>query len=79
MAANDRFELLLSRLYEAALEPALWPAVWAEATAAAGGIAPSLLVVADNDGLGSAGDAGLGRALLDDDCDDGHGDDRSGG
>ncbi len=50
MAANDRFELLLSRLYEAALEPALWPAVWAEATAAAGGIAPSLLVVADNDG-----------------------------
>jgi len=50
VAANDRFELLLSRLYEAALEPALWPAVWAEATAAAGGIAPSLLVVADNDG-----------------------------
>ncbi len=50
MAANDRFELLLSRLYEAALEPTLWPAVWAEATAAAGGIAPSLLVVADNDG-----------------------------
>ena len=50
MAANDRFESLLSRLYEAALEPALWPAVWAEATTAAGGIAPSLLVVADNDG-----------------------------
>lgn len=50
MAVNDRFELLLSRLYEAALEPTLWPAVWAEATAAAGGIAPSLLVVADNDG-----------------------------
>ena len=50
MAANYAFESLVSRLYEAALEPTLWPAVWAEATAAAGGIAPSLLVVADNGG-----------------------------
>jgi DNA-binding CsgD family transcriptional regulator/PAS domain-containing protein len=50
MAATDSFEMLLSRLYEATLEPSLWPAVWAEATAAAGVIAPSLLVVADNDG-----------------------------
>lgn len=50
MAANDAFESLLSRLYEAALEPKLWPAVWAETTAAAGGVAPSLLVVADNNG-----------------------------
>jgi DNA-binding CsgD family transcriptional regulator/PAS domain-containing protein len=50
VAANDRFETLLSRLYEAALEPTLWPAVWAEATAAAGGSAPSLLVVAENGG-----------------------------
>ena len=50
MAENDRFQSLLSRLYEAALEPMLWPAVWAEATAAAGGAAPSLLVVAENAG-----------------------------
>ncbi len=50
MAANYCFDSLLSRLYEAALEPSLWPAVWAEATAAAGGSAPSLLVVADNGG-----------------------------
>ncbi len=50
MAATTDIEPLLSRLYEAALNPALWPAAWAEATAAAGGSAPSLLVVADNDG-----------------------------
>lgn len=49
MAATTDLEPLLSRLYEAALNPALWPAAWAEATAA-GGMAPTLVVVADNDG-----------------------------
>jgi DNA-binding CsgD family transcriptional regulator/PAS domain-containing protein len=49
MPATKDLEALLSRLYEAALDPALWPAAWAEATAA-GGMAPSLVVMADNDG-----------------------------
>ncbi len=48
MAAKTDLEPLLSRLYEAALDPALWPAAWAEATAA-GGMAPSFVVMADND------------------------------
>ncbi len=48
MVAKSDLEPLLSRLYEAALDPALWPAAWAEATAA-GGMAPSLVVMADND------------------------------
>lgn len=50
MAATIDIEPLLSRLYEAALDPALWPSAWAEATAAAGGIAPSLIIVADGCG-----------------------------
>lgn len=37
-------EPLLSRLYEAALDPALWPAAWAEATEAAGVGTPLMLV-----------------------------------
>ena len=49
MAAKTDLEPLLARLYEAALDPGLWPAAWAEATAA-GGMAPSLVVMADNDG-----------------------------
>ena len=47
MVAKTDLEPLVSRLYEAALDPALWPAAWAEATAA-GGVAPSLVVMADN-------------------------------
>jgi len=64
MAANKNMETLLSRLYEAALEPSLWPAVWAEATAAGGGSAPSLLVVADNDGSTPLATPGWGRHAL---------------
>lgn len=48
MVAKSELEPLLARLYEAALDPALWPAAWAEA-AAAGGVAPTLVVMADND------------------------------
>lgn len=51
MAITIEIEPLLSRLYEAALDPALWPSAWAEATAAAGGIAPSMIVVADGCGI----------------------------
>lgn len=50
MATTIDIEPLLSRLYEAALEPALWPPAWAEATAAVGGLAPSMIVVADGCG-----------------------------
>ena len=64
MAANNHLESLLSRLYEAALEPTLWSSVWAEVTAAAGGIAPSLLVVADNIGSASLTTPGWGRHSL---------------
>ena len=48
MVAKSDLEPLLSRLYEAALDPALWPAAWAEA-AAVGGMAPTLVLMADND------------------------------
>lgn len=58
MAATD-LEPLLSRLYEAALNPDLWPAAWAEATAA-GGVAPTLVVVADNDGAAPLAAPGWG-------------------
>jgi DNA-binding CsgD family transcriptional regulator len=64
MAANENTETLLSRLYEAALEPSLWPTVWAEAMAAAGGSGPSLLVVADNDGTAPLAAPGWGRHTL---------------
>ncbi len=60
MVAQTDLEPLLSRLYEAALNPALWPAAWAEATAA-GGMAPSLVVMADNDGAAPLAAPGWGR------------------
>ena len=47
MVAKTELEPLLARLYEAALDPSLWPAAWAEAPAA-GGMAPTLVVMADN-------------------------------
>ncbi len=59
MAAKTDLEPLLSRLYEAALDPDLWPAAWAEATAA-GGMAPTLMVVADNDGAAPLAAPGWG-------------------
>lgn len=64
MAVSENFESLLSRLYEATLEPSQWPAVWAEATAAVNGGAPSLLVVADNDGSAPLVAPGWGRHAL---------------
>ncbi len=60
MVAKADLEPLLSRLYEAALDPALWPAAWAEATAA-GGMAPALVVRADNDGSAPLAAPGWGR------------------
>ena len=63
MAVLTDLEPLLSRLYEAALDPALWPAAWAEATAAAG-MAPSLAVVADNGGAAPLAAPGWGRHTL---------------
>ncbi len=63
MAVMTDLEPILSRLYEAALDPALWPAAWAEATAA-GGMAPSLVVVADNDGAAPLAAPGWSGHLL---------------
>jgi len=63
MAAIHDIEPLLSRLYEAALDPALWPAAWAEATAA-GGRAPSLVVVADNNAAAPLAAPGWGGHAL---------------
>lgn len=60
MVAKSDLEPLLSRLYEAALDPALWPAAWAEATAA-GGMAPSLVVMADNGDAAPLAAPGWGR------------------
>ena len=60
MAATTDIEPLVSRLYEAALDPALWPAAWAEATAAAGRMAPSLVLVADNGGAAPLATPGWG-------------------
>jgi len=60
MTAKTNLEPLLSRLYEAALDPGLWPAAWAEATAA-GGMAPTLVVMADNDGSAPLAAPGWGR------------------
>lgn len=60
MVAKSELEPLLSRLYEAALDPSLWPAAWAEATAA-GGVAPPLVVVTDNDGAAPLAAPGWGR------------------
>lgn len=59
MVTTTDLEPLLSRLYEAALDPDLWPAAWAEATAA-GGVAPTLVVVADNDGAAPLAAPGWG-------------------
>ncbi len=63
MAVTSDLEPLLSRLYEAALDPALWPAAWAEVTAA-GGVAPSLVVVADNGGAAPLAAPGWGGHAL---------------
>lgn len=63
MAVLTDLEPLLSRLYEAALDPALWPAAWAEVTAV-GGVAPSLAVVADNGGAAPLAAPGWGRHAL---------------
>lgn len=60
MAATTDIEPLVSRLYEAALDPALWPAAWAEATAVAGRMAPSLVLVADNGGAAPMATPGWG-------------------
>jgi len=60
MAVKD-LEPLLSRLYEAALDPGLWPQAWAEATAAGGVAAPTLVVMADNDGAAPLAAPGWGR------------------
>jgi len=63
MAVLKDLEPMLSRLYEAALDPALWPAAWAEVTAA-GGTSPSLVVVADNGGATPLAAPGWGRHAL---------------
>lgn len=63
MAVTSDLEPLLSRLYEAALDPALWPAAWAEVTAA-GGMAPPLVVVADNGGAAPLAAPGWGGHTL---------------
>ena len=63
MAVLTDLEPMLSRLYEAALDPALWPAAWAEVTAA-GGTSPSLVVVADNGGAAPLAAPGWGRHAL---------------
>lgn len=59
--AVKNLEPLLSRLYEAALDPGLWPQAWAEATAAGGVAAPTLVVMADNDGAAPLAAPGWGR------------------
>jgi DNA-binding CsgD family transcriptional regulator len=61
MAVKTDLEPLLSRLYEAALDPGLWPQAWAEATAAGGVAAPTLVVMADNDGAAPLAAPGWGR------------------